>query len=304
MAPLSVSSVGALARLRAYTAPQTIYSNLPVSRRAAVLILLYPDLRGDLRVVLTMRSKTLKSFPGQAALPGGKADDEAEGPFETARREAFEEIGLPQEASQLPYPFRVEHLCELPTHLAKTELAVRPCVAFLHSSGRSAEDNLMPRLDAKEVAAVFSAPFHNFLRDQDETKEGDAVVDDPKDWYSGSWSTWHEKQWRMHEFFVPTAGQHVTKSTSTEPSQQEAVEHLDMAEKAGLLSRYRVWGMTAKVLVDAARVAYGEEPNFEYNSHHGDEDMIVNLQKMGRMGIKRKAGEQLTKSDMEKAAKM
>lgn len=46
----------ALARLRAYTPPPSAYPNLPLTRRAAVLILLFPDRHGELRVVLTMRA--------------------------------------------------------------------------------------------------------------------------------------------------------------------------------------------------------------------------------------------------------
>lgn len=51
----------AIARLRAYIPPPTAYTSIPLSRRAAVLILLFADRRGDLRVVLTMRASTLKS---------------------------------------------------------------------------------------------------------------------------------------------------------------------------------------------------------------------------------------------------
>ncbi len=81
--------------------------------------------------------------------------------------------------TKIPAPFQIEHLCYLPYNLARTELVVRPCVAFLHATdppiptGTPArtpmvEESLIPRLDAKEVAAVFSAPFHNFLRADDE----------------------------------------------------------------------------------------------------------------------------------------
>lgn len=52
---------GAIARLRAYIPPPTRFYDLPLTRRAAVLILLYADRAGDLRVVLTMRASTLKS---------------------------------------------------------------------------------------------------------------------------------------------------------------------------------------------------------------------------------------------------
>jgi 8-oxo-dGTP pyrophosphatase MutT (NUDIX family) len=46
------------------------------------LILLYADRRGDLRVVITMRAASLRSFSGHAAFPGGKADDAEETPCE------------------------------------------------------------------------------------------------------------------------------------------------------------------------------------------------------------------------------
>lgn len=55
----------AIVRLRAYRPPPfPLWDKLPVSRRAAVLILLYADRRGDLRVVLTMRAASLRSFSG------------------------------------------------------------------------------------------------------------------------------------------------------------------------------------------------------------------------------------------------
>lgn len=58
--------------------------------RAAVLVLLYERAgaggpsRGGLRVLLTTRSKELRSHPGQTALPGGKVDQSDAGVVETA----------------------------------------------------------------------------------------------------------------------------------------------------------------------------------------------------------------------------
>ncbi len=55
----------AIARLRAYKPPPfSTWDRLPLSRRAAVLILLFADRRGDLRVVLTMRAATLRNYSG------------------------------------------------------------------------------------------------------------------------------------------------------------------------------------------------------------------------------------------------
>ncbi len=63
------STKAALARLRAFKPkPFPLWDRLPVSRRAAVLMLLYADRRGDLRVVITMRAATLRSFSGASRL--------------------------------------------------------------------------------------------------------------------------------------------------------------------------------------------------------------------------------------------
>ena len=71
----------ALNRLRAYKPPPfPIWDTLPARKRAAVLVLLYADRWGDLRVVITMRAASLRSFSGHAALPGGKADSNEETP--------------------------------------------------------------------------------------------------------------------------------------------------------------------------------------------------------------------------------
>lgn len=63
------SSKAAIARLRAYRPPPfPTWDRLPVSRRAAVLILLFADRRGDLRVVITMRAASLRNFSGMVTL--------------------------------------------------------------------------------------------------------------------------------------------------------------------------------------------------------------------------------------------
>lgn len=298
---LTVRSQQAIARLKAFQSPVSAYGSIPLTRQAAVLILLFADRSGDLRVVLTMRASTLSTYSGQAALPGGKAEA-GESPFETARREAAEEIGLPQDNSRLPDPFQVEHLCEMPTNLARTELVVRPCIALLHSHNAStgkdanAAETLIPRLDAKEVAAVFSAPFHNFLKMEDQ-HTNEAMPGKPSDWYKGVWTDWHESRWRMHNFYVPVINQTVTKPKKTE-GQIAAADRLDR------LKRYRVFGMTARIIVDAARVAYGQEPEFEHNSHFGDEGMIVRLRKIGRLNEIRKPDDELTHEHLKEAAKL
>ncbi|TLS24308.1 hypothetical protein PpBr36_08617 [Pyricularia pennisetigena] len=281
MGQLNKRSLAAIARLRAYQSPPfPLWDRLPATRRAAVLLLLYADRAGDLRVVITMRSATLRSFSGQAAFPGGKADSVHESPYQIARREAWEEIGLPMDDSKLPAPFVIENLCHLPHSLARTGLVVRPCVAFLHPDPSkvdgaelpNVDDTLIPRLDAKEVAAVFSAPFHNFLKAQDES--GGGATPPPGQWYEGRWLDYNNYRWRVHYFHVPIDRQCVTRPKEREGGQAALAEPEESAPE----TRFTVWGMTGRILVDAARVAYGEEPEFEHNDEYGDEKMIQELE--------------------------
>ncbi|KAL4969470.1 NUDIX hydrolase [Aspergillus stella-maris] len=288
MPRLNPASLAAINRLKAFNPPPSSYDLVPLERRAAVLLLLYADAQGDLRVVLTIRASTLSSYAGQAALPGGKADTLHETPLQTSRREASEEIGLPNLNSPLPSPFTVEHLCEIPCSLARTELVVRPVVALLHShdekTGKDAdpETELIPRLDAREVAAVFTAPFGGFL---ERFWEGD------ESWYSGVWTEWWGTQWRMHQFHVPIQPSKVIKPRAHDTDQQESIDALKKQEEKTQGSeqiRYRVFGMTARILVDVARIAYDKQPDFEHNAHAGDEELISTLRGRGRLGVKEK----------------
>lgn len=95
----------------------------------------------------------------------------------------------------------------------------------------------------------------------------------------------------------------MVKPRSKSRNQQLAVDKLQEQEETGL-TRYRVFGMTARILVDVARVAYQEEPEFEHNSHFGDEELIGKLRRMGRLQEERKASDELTRETMEKAAKL
>lgn len=67
----------------------------PPEARAAVLVPLYEDSVGDVRVVLTKRPDTMRTHPGDVVFPGGQMED-GESPVAAALREAWEEIGLPE----------------------------------------------------------------------------------------------------------------------------------------------------------------------------------------------------------------
>lgn len=67
----------------------------PDARRAAALLLLYPD-HGQVRLPLTVRRHDLPQHAGQVSLPGGRIDP-GESPIQAALRETHEELGVPPE---------------------------------------------------------------------------------------------------------------------------------------------------------------------------------------------------------------
>ncbi|MCJ1477520.1 hypothetical protein MMC13_006192 [Lambiella insularis] len=217
----------------------------------------------------------------QARSPSQASDTLEETPIETARREALEEIGLPNDVHKLPAPFQVDHLCELPSNLALTELGVRPCVAFLHTGENpvDSEETLMPRLEPKEVSAIFFASLRSFLSDRD-PRGRDAVTGSR--WYQGREGTWFGTRGRVHQFNVPKKGGNASLPEDS----------------------YKVFGMTARMLIDTARLAYAEEPSFEYEHHLGDEEVLRKLLNSGRLSAEKQSGSHITREDVAKAAKM
>jgi 8-oxo-dGTP pyrophosphatase MutT (NUDIX family) len=69
----------------------------PPGSEAAVLVALYEDDAGEIRVILTRRPDTMRNHPGDVVFPGGHREG-GEEPISTALREAWEEIALPQDA--------------------------------------------------------------------------------------------------------------------------------------------------------------------------------------------------------------
>ena len=125
-------------------------------RDAAVLMLVTEGAAGP-EVVLTKRSAQLKHHPGQIAFPGGKRDAADRDLWDTALREAREEIGLNSD--------HVEPLGVLPPHETVTSFTVTPKVALLQKP-----QEWMP--EQGEVAEVFSVPLSHVLRRDNYIVEG------------------------------------------------------------------------------------------------------------------------------------
>jgi len=120
------------------------WSGLPVETLtpAAVLIGLVEREAGP-TVLLTRRSDTMRSHTGQVALPGGRVDP-GERPWETALREAHEEVGLEP---------RFVDLVGLSTpYQTVTGFLITPVVGFVRPGFEL-------RANPDEVADIFETPF-------------------------------------------------------------------------------------------------------------------------------------------------
>lgn len=72
----------------------------PAEAKAAVLVPLYRDPSGQVRVILTRRPDHMRTHPGDVVFPGGRLEP-GETPEQTAKREACEEIGLPEDGVEV-----------------------------------------------------------------------------------------------------------------------------------------------------------------------------------------------------------
>lgn len=124
----------------------------PSTRHAAGLLLLFPDSRGEARVLLTERPTQLR-HGGQVSLPGGRREPADDFPTGTALREAAEEVGLDPVAARV----RVVGLLDV-VDVRVSGFLLTPVLAVAERQPR-----VVP--DPSEVAAVLTPPVDIFLPD-------------------------------------------------------------------------------------------------------------------------------------------
>ena len=113
--------------------------------QAAVLVTLTDSARPE--VLLGRRANHLPMHPGEVAFPGGKRESVDATPWDTALREAEEEVGI---AASVSVP-----LGELPPLITRTGFEVHACIA-----GVPAGLNLV--VDPGEFDSVFYQPLDAF----------------------------------------------------------------------------------------------------------------------------------------------
>lgn len=289
--------------------PTSIWHRLPVARRASVFILLFVGQFGELRVVLTKRSSRLRSFPGHISLPGGKADTGLELPWQVARREMSEEIGLSENNDFLlqNYGFTIDHVGELPCYLSRTFSAVRPCVGFMRFGSKTPEGDLLHNLKLKvnpgESSSIFSCPLKDFLFPAYDELPREALE---RTHYLVKWGgiPWHLRSYTFLQANEKEVGwlqgfddlsasdlsddsnvDELEKRAQTPPLGKDCTQtkrrKKDLSSWGKLGSRrdsetnkkiYDVWGLTANILHDLSEVVYMGKP--KNDRELGEEELI------------------------------
>ncbi|KAK0242863.1 NUDIX hydrolase domain-like protein [Armillaria nabsnona] len=224
--PLSKESRQCIRTLASYRLPKPRLK-FPRSKCAAVLVALFAGRSGELHVLLSRRAATLRTFAGDTSLPGGKVDPEDKNFEDAARREAFEEIGLPRDRRKVPL------LCVLDPFIASNQLIVVPVVVLI------VDNTLRPILNSAEVASLFSHPLKAFVSSDYPLNAEMASLEVPHHSYKD-----HSlppgpdgacRQMRVHQFLTGR------EAGGTKP----------------------VFGLTAAILIRVAMLGYRKEPDFE-----------------------------------------
>ncbi|KAK3844955.1 MAG: NUDIX hydrolase domain-like protein [Linnemannia gamsii] len=265
MHQLNQKSVEALKNLHNYVCPPDTYQT---NKRSAVLVALIPNDHGDLEVIITSRSSSLRTNAGDSAFPGGKRDPEDVDMIATAKREAMEEVSLPPSASQF--------ITFFPPVLSRHMQVVTPVVAYCPTLTTTDLFKVLSP-NPSEVSAIFTVPLEMFLSPRQEEY----------DFFDMSWLMVGEH--RVHRFErCGTENFFITPPTSLTDQEEKEEGEGDSSQKSSSSSTtshkfsysndgddsaaaevdrakvgWHVYGMTAGILIEVACVAFQRAPDFQ-----------------------------------------
>lgn len=126
------------------------FPKVPDDARPAAVLMLFSDGEDGPELLLTERSSTMRSHPGQISFPGGKSDPGDADAAATALREAEEEVGLD--------PTTVDVFGVLPTMwLPPSNFAVTPVLAYWR------EPTVLGPVSDQEVVTVIHQPISELM---------------------------------------------------------------------------------------------------------------------------------------------
>jgi len=126
------------------------------AKKAAVLILFYPDTNGDTSFVLIERIVYSGVHSGQISFPGGKRDFEDKTFWDTALRETQEEVGVASSEVK-----RIRELSKF--YIPPSNFIVYPFVGFVSSKPTFVKE-------VKEVEKIIETSLSKLLDPENETK--------------------------------------------------------------------------------------------------------------------------------------
>jgi 8-oxo-dGTP pyrophosphatase MutT (NUDIX family) len=132
--------------------------HFPNAKQAGVLILLYPDAKGDAHFVLILRKSYKGVHSNQIAFPGGKIEENDRDIIHTALRETEEEIGVEMHNVNVVRPLT-------PLFIPPSNFMVYPTLAYAKSTPNFIKEDT-------EVERIIEVKLSDFLHDIEiETKE-------------------------------------------------------------------------------------------------------------------------------------
>lgn len=132
-------------------------------KRASIVILL-TEMDGKLNVIFEVRSKHMRSQPGDVSFPGGKIDLNEE-PKEAAIREVCEELGLLENDFEIICPLNI-----LATHYS---LLIHPFLGYI-------KDYKKIDINKDEVDHIFLVPLDYLLTTKPRLEENSIIVNRSK----------------------------------------------------------------------------------------------------------------------------
>ena len=167
---------------------------------AAVLILLF-EKDGQLHVVFTKRTDSVKHHKGQISFPGGTKDEGDITIIATALREAEEEIGLTKN--------NIEVLGLYNDFITPSGFCITPVIAFFPSM-------ITFSINPSEVSEVFDVPLSFFLNNQNEQVEFhifNGIKRPVYYYYYGNHEIWGATAIMVRSFLLDLAKQNGWKKT-------------------------------------------------------------------------------------------
>jgi 8-oxo-dGTP pyrophosphatase MutT (NUDIX family) len=243
------------------------------------MVVLFIGTLGELRVLLTRRSRQLNNFSGHVSLPGGKSDHEGESGYDVARREAMEEIGLPYDEELNKQGFVLEKLNEMPHYLSRTFLSVRPVVCFLQNEDAPYEKihDINFILNPGETSSIFSVPLLDLI-DKSMKKE---YLRKTLNHYK-----WGKLRWPIKHYFYPAKNENEIPwlDNIQDLSSDEELEPDGSQDHHFPREIKDLWGLTAQILYDLANISVGTPEK----NYIGNENLLYGLTEFGGQMLERK----------------